>query len=132
MIAPAFGMAAVALAVWIGAVLVWGTAARIDAGLGVAGPLIAALASWVMIARTVRRDPSRLTGRMFAALAAKMVCFAAFVVWAIRGVHVAAVPFVVSFTAAFIALHGLEAVWLRRALNRLTSSAGAVVTPEQD
>jgi hypothetical protein len=122
-IGPALGMIVLALAGWAGAVLVWGPAVARDVGLGVAGPLAAALASWVMIARTVRRDPSRLTVRMFGALGAKMVFFAAFVVWAIRGVHVAPIAFVVSLTAAFITLHGVEAVVLRRALAGLTSGA---------
>ena len=88
-----------------------------------AGPLVAAFASWVRIARTIRQDPTRLTGRRFGALALKMVFFAAFVVWAIRGVHVEPIPFAVSFAAAFITLHGVEAMWLRRALARLTSGA---------
>jgi hypothetical protein len=78
-----------------------------------------------MIARTGRRDPARLTVRMFGALGAKMVFFAAFVVWAIRGGHVEPIAFAVSFTAAFIALHGAEAVLLRRVLARLTSGAAA-------
>lgn len=125
MIGPGLGMAAVAVGIWAAAVLVWGPAARVAAGLGVAGPFAAALASWMMIARTVRRDPARLTGRMFGALAAKMVFFAAFVAWAIRGMHVEPIAFAVSLTAAFITLHGVEAVWLRRALARLTSGAAA-------
>lgn len=125
MIGPAIGMTAVAAAIWIAGVLVWGSPARADVGLGVAGPLVAALASWGLIARTVRRAPARLTGRMFGALAAKMVFFAAFVVGAIRGMHVEPIAFAVSFTAAFITLHGVEAVWLRRALARLTSGAAS-------
>jgi hypothetical protein len=100
-------------------------ALRLNVGLGIGGPLVAALATWGMISRTLRVSPSQLTPRMFAALAVKMVFFGAFVALAIRGLGVRPVPFVVSFTVSFIALHGVEAILLRRALARLTPGPDA-------
>lgn len=106
---------------WAVAVGVWGEAAGVDIGLGLAGPLVAALGTWAMIARTVQADVSRLTRRLLGAFAAKIVFFGAFVAVAIRGLGVRSVTFVVSFTVSFIVLHAVEAMLLRRALTRSVS-----------
>jgi hypothetical protein len=103
---------------WAVAVAIWGHAARLDVGLGLTGPLVAALGTWAMIVRTVRADPSQLTRRLLGALAAKMVFFGGFVAVAIRGLGVRPVAFVVSFTVSFVVLHLVEAILLRRALTR--------------
>jgi hypothetical protein len=89
-----------------------------DVGLGIAGPLVAAVVTWGMITRTLRVDPRQLTSRMFLGFAVKMLFFAAFVVVAIRGLGARPVPFAVSFTVSFIVCHGVEAMLLRRALAR--------------
>lgn len=86
----------------------------VDVLLGLAGPLIAVSASWVLMARTYRRDPSRLTSVMMLAFAAKMVFFAAYVAIALKLVTVRPVPFVASFVVSFIGLYLIEAVSLRR------------------
>jgi hypothetical protein len=106
------------LAGWAVAAGIWGEAARVDVGLGLAGPLVAALGTWAMIARTVRADPSRLTRRLLGAFAAKIVFFGVFVAVAIRGLGVRSVAFVASFTVSFVVLHTVEAILLRRALTR--------------
>jgi hypothetical protein len=118
MIGPALWMIGGCLVGWAAAVAVWGEAARVDVGLGLAGPLVAALGTWAMIARTVRADSSRLTGRLLGAFAVKIVFFGGFVAVVIRGLGVRSVAFVVSFTVSFIVLHGVEAILLRRALTR--------------
>ena len=82
--------------------------------LGLAGPLIVVSGSWLLMARTFRRDPSRLTSLMMLAFAAKMVFFAAYVTLALKVVAVRPVPFVASFVVSFIALYLIEAVSLRR------------------
>jgi hypothetical protein len=84
--------------------------------LGIVGPLIVVSVSWVLMARTFRRDPSRLTSLMMLAFAAKMVFFAAYVAIALQLVAVRPVPFVASFVVSFIALYFVEAVSLRRLL----------------
>ena len=53
---------------------------------------------------------------MIAGFAGKMVFFGAYVAVVIKGLSQPAVPFVVSFTGSFIALHVIEALALRRLL----------------
>ena len=84
--------------------------------LGIVGPLIVVSVSWVLMARTFRRDPSRLTSLMMLAFAAKMVFFAAYVAVALKILAVRPVPFVASFVVSFIGLYLMEAVSLRRML----------------
>ena len=83
-----------------------------------AGPLIAAVGTWVLIARTVRADPQRLTNRLLGAFAVKVVFFGAYVALVLRGLSAHLVPFAVSFAGYFIALHVVETILLRRALAR--------------
>jgi hypothetical protein len=106
-------MAAASVAAWLAAALIWR-----DAGpellLGMAGPLVAAGATWMAAERTFREKPERLTGLMIAAFAAKLVFFGGYVAVVLSLPPVRPVPFVVSFTTYFIALHLTEALCLRR------------------
>ena len=62
---------------------------------------------------------------MITALAVKMVFFGGYVVAMLRGFGLRPVPFIVSFAAYFIALHAMEAFFLRRLLmNDLRSPGG--------
>jgi len=81
---------------------------------GMLAPLLAAVVSWETVARTFRRNRKQVTNVMVVAFGAKMVFFGAYVAVMLRGLALRPVPFVVSFTAYFIALHFAEAVWLRR------------------
>jgi hypothetical protein len=81
---------------------------------GMAGPLLVAAASWVLAERTYRHNPERLTSVMAAAFGAKMVFFGAYVAVMLKLLALRPIPFVVSFTAYFIALHLAEAVALKR------------------
>ena len=83
---------------------------------GMAGPLVSALGSWVAYERAHRSTPGRLTNVMIAALALKMLLFAGYFVVMLQGLNMRPVPFVVSFAAYFIALHAMEATFLRRLL----------------
>jgi hypothetical protein len=90
-----------------------------------AGPLASAVGSWVAYERAHRSAPGRLTNVMIAALVVKMVFFGGYVVMMLRGLDLRPVPFVVSFAAYFIALHVMEALFLRRLLiNDLRSPSG--------
>ena len=80
-------------------------------------PLAVAGGTWVLMTQTYRRDPGRLTPLMLKLFAGKMVFFGAYVAIALGVMMVRPLPFVVSFTTAFIAAHVTEAVWLRRLLN---------------
>jgi hypothetical protein len=77
-------------------------------------PLAIAVGSWVLIERTHRRTPERVTGLMVAGFAGKMVFFGVYVAAMLKGLGLQPVPFVVSFTSYFIALHLMEAFALRR------------------
>ena len=81
---------------------------------GLLGPLMATCATWVITERTYRERPAALTGVMVAALVVKAVFFGVYVIVMLRVVDVRPVPFVVGFTGYFIALYGLEALFLKR------------------
>jgi hypothetical protein len=82
--------------------------------LGMAGPLVVAVASWELTQQTYRRRPERLTRLMVAAFAGKLVFFGAYVTVMLAGASLEPLPFVVSFTASFIGLLVVEALCLRR------------------
>jgi hypothetical protein len=82
--------------------------------LGMAAPLVAVSASWVLAARTYHAHPERLTSVMASGFAGKLVLFGAYFWLALGVLHVRPVPFAVSFTAYFIALYAAEAVCLQR------------------
>src|SRR5687767_3201826 len=85
-----------------------------EALLGMAGPLVSALATWVVVARTVAVAPEKSTGVMVTGLAVKMVFFGVYVAAMLKGVGLRPVPFVLSFAGSFIALHAVEVMYLRR------------------
>jgi F0F1-type ATP synthase assembly protein I len=87
---------------------------RAAAWAGMIGPLLAATATLLLLQRTSARAPDRVTSTMMHAFAAKIVFFLAYVVLALRVLELDAMPFVVSFTVYFVALHGAVAVWLQR------------------
>jgi hypothetical protein len=92
--------------------------------LGIAGPLAVAIGTGALTARTWRRNPERLTSLMIAALGAKLVFFAVYVAVVIGVLSLDPIPFVVSFTTAFIACHLTEALWLRRLFDNGATPGG--------
>ena len=84
--------------------------------LGMFAPLIVVGATWVMTERVYRARPENLTSVMMAAFAGKLLFFGAYVGAAIALLGVRPVPFAASFTAYFIVLNVIEALWLRRLL----------------
>ena len=107
-------MAGCSLAAWLVASVAGGTNVSRAAFFGMVGPLIVACVSWVMAERIYRRDPPALTGFMMAAFGFKFVFFGAYVAVLLKVVRVSPVPFVVSFSSYFIALHFVEAMYLKR------------------
>jgi hypothetical protein len=81
---------------------------------GLAGPLGAAAVSWLLVQRTFKASPERVTSVMMKAFAGKMLFFAAFVVMMLRGLALSATPFAVSFTVYFIGIYAMEALFLQR------------------
>ena len=82
--------------------------------LGMFAPLIVVAATWVLTERVYRSHPERLTSVMITAFAGKLVFFGAYVGLVIGVLGVRPVPFAASFTGYFIALHLVEALWLKR------------------
>jgi hypothetical protein len=82
--------------------------------LGMAVPLLAVIASWLVVTRTYERHPERLTSVMMTAFVAKALIFGAYCWFVLRVLHVRPVPFAVSLAAYFIALYTTQAVYLER------------------
>lgn len=111
---PVAWMVTASLLSWLAATLLVGTATSVDMLLGMVGPLVVASVTWVLAERTYRRHPERLTSVMVTSFAGKLVFFGAYLAVMLKVLSLRAVPFVVSFTASFIALHLAEAFWFRR------------------
>ena len=82
--------------------------------LGMFAPLVVVSVSWLLAERVYRTHPDRLTSVMIGAFAGKLLFFGAYVGLVIGGLGVSPVPFVASLAGYFIALHAIEALWLKR------------------
>ena len=106
-------MAGLSVGSWLAA-----TALRPEANpevlLGMAGPLVAAGASWVAVERMHAVAPERVMSVMLTAFMVKMMFFGVYVAGMLRGLELRRTPFVVSFTVYFIALYAMEALFLKR------------------
>ena len=103
-----------------------------EALLGLLGPLVSALATWVVVAHTAAVAPAKVTGVMVTGLAVKMVFFGVYVAGMLKGAGLRPVPFVVSFAGSFIALHAVEAGFLRRLFAEMQRSSPAARSAEGD
>jgi len=81
---------------------------------GMAGPLVSACGTWILIDRALRSNPAALTQRLIGAFLVKVVLFLSYVFVCVKVLGVSATPFAVSFTAYFIVLHQTEAFLLRQ------------------
>jgi hypothetical protein len=81
---------------------------------GMLGPLVVAVGSWLVTANTHRQNPEAVTSVMMAAFAAKVVLVGVYVTVMLRVVSVEAFAFTTGFTAYFIGLYTIEALYLRR------------------
>jgi hypothetical protein len=111
---PVAWMIAGGLGSWLAMAFVLDSRTWLEVLAGLLGPLVAAIGTWVLVARTYRRVPAALTGRMSAALVGKMVFFAGYVAVMLRGLGLRPVPFVTSFTGYLIVLYAVEALLMRR------------------
>ena len=87
---------------------------RLDVLVGMLGPLVAVVGSWMLAERTYRQRPEALTGVMMAAFAFKIVFFGAYVAIALRVLAPRSELFVVSFVGYFTGLYVMQALYLRR------------------
>jgi hypothetical protein len=122
---PAAWMAATSVTSWLVTRFTSDGRGEPEVLFGMAGPLVCAVGSWLAYERAYRASPGQLTNVMITALVVKMLLFGGYFVVMLRGLDMRPVPFVVSFAAFFIALHAMEALFLRRLLlNDLRSPSG--------
>ena len=122
MTAPLLWMAGMCVGAWL-AVVALSPQLNPEALLGIVGPLASALVTWIVVARTAAAAPEKVTGVMVTGLAVKMVFFGVYVAGMLKGAGLRPVPFVVSFAGAFIALHAMEAMFLRRLFAEMQRSS---------
>jgi hypothetical protein len=107
-------MAGASVIGWLAVTAIGGDRVNPEAFYGMAGPLASACLTWVVIDRTWRASPERLTGVMVVGFAAKLVFFGVYVAVMLRGLSVRPVPFVAAFVGFFIALYAMQALFLKR------------------
>ena len=111
---PAWWMAAAAVATWLAVAAVPGVESDLEILCGMLAPLTGAVATWVLVVRVYPANPERLTPLMVIAFGGKVVFFGAYVTIMLAVLALQPLPFVVSFTTYFVALHFFEAVCLQR------------------
>ena len=93
--------------------------------LGMAAPLAVGLATILLVEHTARTDIRRLTIRMTIAFAVKMVFYALYVLVVIGVLVVDPLPFAISFTFYFAALHLTEALHFKTLFAKAAANAAA-------
>ena len=88
----------------------------------IAGPLLSAIVSWQLLERTQRSAPERLTTVMIASFGVKVLLFGLYLVVMLKVLALRPLPFMSSFTGYYVALHVVEAAFLRRLLAGNVSS----------
>jgi hypothetical protein len=114
--APVAWMVGGSVASWLLIVLATGSRFMPELLLGMAGPLVSAVGTWLVLERTQSAAPERLTGVMMAAFGVKVLLFAAYVVVILAVLGMRPRPFMLSFTGYYVGLHVAEALFLRRLL----------------
>jgi hypothetical protein len=106
-------MAAAAAVCW-GAVAILTGGHSMAVALGMVGPLVAAVVSWIIVERTQASAPERVSAALIKLFAAKVLLFGGYVVMVATVFPEGRTAFIVSFTCHYILLHVVEAVYLRR------------------
>jgi len=81
--------------------------------LGMLSPLLSALGTLILVDRTYRKAPQKLTSLMTQAFMGKMLLYGVYVSVIVGFYSFQAVPFAVSFTLYFIGLHLTEALYFQ-------------------
>src|SRR5688500_2768042 len=106
---PVGWMMGLSVCSWLVAAALLAPQARVEVLYGMLGPLAMTAGSWVLMERTYRRDPQRLTTVMVAAFAGELVFFGAYVAVIVGVLSLRPRTFVVSFASYFILLYLIEA-----------------------
>lgn len=104
-------MAAGCVGSWIVAAALLGRPA--ETLLGMLGPLVAAAGTWLVVERTHRLDPARLTRVLMTAFGLKMLFFGLYVVAVSRVAGIDLATFGVAFFVYFVVLYVVQAFLLR-------------------
>jgi hypothetical protein len=99
--------------------------AAVEILLGMLGPLLLAIGTLLLVERTYRKAPQKLTSLMTQAFFGKMLFYGVYVGVIVGFYSFQALPFAVSFTVYFIGLHLTEALYFQ-ALFRAESRPRAV------
>jgi hypothetical protein len=111
------------VASWAAVTAAGGWGVNPELAFGIAAPLAGAAVSWRVVERTHAVAPERVTSVLVAGFAAKMILFGLYV-GLLGALWLRPRLLVVTFGAAFLVLHLIEAGYLRTLLAR-----GAAVTP---
>ncbi|HEY6613141.1 MAG TPA: hypothetical protein VIZ32_01440, partial [Vicinamibacterales bacterium] len=84
---------------------VFGSRVMPELALGLAGPLLSAAVSWQILERTQRSAPERLTNVMIASFGVKVLLFGLYLVVMLNVLALRPMPFMLSFTGYYVALH---------------------------
>ena len=99
--------------------------AAVEILLGMLGPLLLAIGTLILVERTYRKAPRKLTSLMTQAFFGKMLFYGVYVGVIVGFYSFQALPFAVSFTVYFIGLHLTAALYVQ-ALFRAESRPRAV------
>lgn len=105
------------VASWAAVTAAGGWGVNPELAFGIAAPLAGAAVSWRVIERTHAVAPERVTSVLVAAFAAKMIFFGLYV-GLLGALWLRPRLLVVTFGAAFLVLHMIEAGYLRTLLAR--------------
>jgi hypothetical protein len=115
MLRPLPVMIGASVASWAAVTAAGGSRWNPELALGMAGPLLSAVVTWVLVERTHAAAPERVTTVLMGGFAAKLLFFGIYV-GLLAALELRLRVFVVSFAVYFIALHAIEAEYLRRLL----------------
>ncbi len=87
--------------------------AAVEILLGMLGPLLLAIGTLILVERTYRKAPRKLTSLMTQAFFGKMLFYGVYVGVIVGFYSFQALPFAVSFTVYFIGLHLTEALYFQ-------------------
>jgi hypothetical protein len=111
---PVLWMIAVSVVGWLAATVFVGREDSLAIFVGMLGPLVATIVSWVLSDRTYRRNPLRMRGVMILAFMAKIVFFGLYIAVMLQVLGLPLGSFLISFTLYFIGLHFAQALLLHR------------------
>ena len=107
-------MVAAGVGSWAGIAATMGERANPEVLWGMLGPLTVAVVSWLVVERAWAARPEGVLGVLLGGMAIKLMFFAAYAFVMLRVLSLRPIPFVASFTGYFIALHNIEALFMKR------------------